>query len=90
MIKNIDFLGKHIMRGRKSICYHHEKSNLKHKNGKMKIRELEHFLNVMQMKKKRIVNSRVFRWKKLWQWKTACIIQFESGGESGAKFRFSF
>ena len=28
MIKNIDFLGKHIMRGRKSICYHHEKSNL--------------------------------------------------------------
>jgi hypothetical protein len=56
----------------------------------MKIRELEHFLNVMQMKKKRIVNSRVFRWKKLWQWKTVCIIQSESGGESGAKFRFSF
>lgn len=78
------------MRGRKSICYHHEKSNLKHKNGKMKIRELEHFLNVMQMKKKRIVNSRVFHWKKLWQWKTVCIIQSESGGESGVKFRFSF
>ena len=40
--------------------------------------------------KMKMLVLRVFRWKKLWRWKTVCIIQSESGGESGAKFRFSF
>ena len=34
--------------------------------------------------------KRAFHWKKLWRWKTVCIIKYESGGESGGKYYSRF